>query len=67
MLEELVAPSHCTHILIKVAIKYVYTYNTLLVGFFPLDGVCLKRSGPKRPSTVNLTAPEFFLRCYHMS
>ena len=25
MLEELVAKSHCAHVLVKVAIKYVYT------------------------------------------
>ena len=25
MLEELLAQPHCTHVLVKVAIKYVYT------------------------------------------
>ena len=29
MLEELVAQLHCTHVLVKVAIEYVYTYMRL--------------------------------------
>ena len=37
MLEEFVAQPHCTHILVKVAIKYVYTIidnrNVILNGF----------------------------------
>ena len=27
MLEELVAQPHCTHVLVKVAIKYIYTIS----------------------------------------
>ena len=32
MLEELVVQPHCTHVLVKVAIKYVYTTSFTVFG-----------------------------------